>query len=763
MAKLSCILFLLVAQTAAAQLRGSRPSSQFELSESVQVDRADGTVLARLERVKACLAARQWDEAVETLRQVMESAEGKLLEVAPGHFVNLSDACQMQLAALPPEALKLYRRRIDPVAQEWYEKGVAGRDAKLLNNVVREAFASSFGDKALMALGEIYLEEGDFSAARWCWERILPVQIPPGEISTWPGYPDSALDPAAVRARLILVSVFEGSTERASDELSRFVRLHGDARGRLGGREVRYTAELAELLNKSKLLPRPTPMAEWPTFAGSPERGAIASAVIDVAMVQWRAKFAHPGSPAAEGAEAQPAIVASPTAPLAYHPVVDEGRIFVADENEVFGFRAESGRPAWGDSGPSIYRHAEDVPAPPPGTGLRIRHSPLYADDRRWAALRPNGRAYRQPRPAAGRGNLRRKHRLHRPSRRRQAAVARRGRGWLGIRWHADRQRCADVRGHAPRRHPPAGARRLFRHDDGPHALAAIYLRGRDPGRAEMPECMHDLLTFSGSTVYVNTNLGAVAAVAADTGRINWLSLYPRARRGDLAQLDPHWSRDLNPCLFDRGRLYVAPADSPRVYAFDAFTGQILWPGRHTDQMTGNPVQDPLDDVVDLLGVCGDHLIAGGHRLYWININGPRAGNIAHVWPEGPDRLGFGRGVVTSTQVFWPTRDNIYVFDPLSARLKKEIELGPLGVRGGNLTVVGGHLLITAGGELVMLGTRGTKEKPRPELVPTLRAGTHLTAALRPRNKMNAVASDPNMDAERPTNALRRGSVVTRE
>ena len=74
-------------------------------------------------------------------------------------------------------------------------------------------------------------------------------------------------------------------------------------------------------------------------------------------------------------------------------------------------------------------------------------------------------------------------------------------------------------------------------------------------------------------------------------------------------------------------------------------------------------MQDPLDDVVHLLGVCGDCLIASGHRLYWINIAGPRAGNIAHVWPEGPDRLGFGRGVLTETQVFWPTREKIYVFD----------------------------------------------------------------------------------------------------
>ena len=166
----------IVAPAAQAQIRVSTPSSQFELSETVQLDRADGAALAHLERAKACLAEHQWDEAVETLRQVMENAEGKLLAVTPWRYVNLSDACQMQLAALPPEALKLYRRRVDPVAQKWYEEGLARRDAKLLSNVVQRAFASSWGDKALMALGEMRLEEGDFSAARWCWERILPVK-----------------------------------------------------------------------------------------------------------------------------------------------------------------------------------------------------------------------------------------------------------------------------------------------------------------------------------------------------------------------------------------------------------------------------------------------------------------------------------------------------------------------------------------------------------------------------------------------------------
>ena len=46
-----------------------------------------------------------------------------------------------------------------------------------LLNVVEQTFASSWGDKALLALGDLAFESGDFAAARWYWERIIPHPI----------------------------------------------------------------------------------------------------------------------------------------------------------------------------------------------------------------------------------------------------------------------------------------------------------------------------------------------------------------------------------------------------------------------------------------------------------------------------------------------------------------------------------------------------------------------------------------------------------
>ena len=198
------------------------------------------------------------------------------------------------------------------------------------------------------------------------------------------------------------------------------------------------------------------------------------------------------------------------------------------------------------------------------------------------------------------------------------------------------------------------------------------------PGRGLLPQCTHNLLTLRGETLYYNTNLGAVAALSTPQGRLLWVSLYPRARRVDLLRPAAHWRRDLTPCLYRRGTLFVAPADAPAIFALDAGTGQMLW-------------RIDLEDATHLLGVGGDCLIAGGGRLYWIGLTGPRRGQLRGVWPDSEEKPGFGRGVLAGDSVFWPTRERIYVFDQRTAEPKRSIDLAALGVVGGNLVVADGR------------------------------------------------------------------------
>ena len=252
----------------------------------------------------------------------------------------------------------------------------------------------------------------------------------------------------------------------------------------------------------------------------------------------------------------------------------------------------------------------------------------------------------------------------------------------------------------------------MRRHDVRPQAMVACLdadtgrIRWRrfvcsaeTPARGTLPERSHNLLTLAGGMLYYNTNLGAVAALRADDGRTAWVSLYPRALTGDLSQPAAHWRRDPSPCLLDHGTLLVAPADSPRIFAFDAATGMMLW-------QTGTEVEDALG----LLGMAGDWLIAGGGRLYWIGLTGPNRGRVKHVWPDGPERPGHGRGILSGQDVLWTTRDKLYIFDAQTAQPRKVFDLSARRAAGGNLLVAPGCLLIATETGLTAVGPNARRE-----------------------------------------------------
>ena len=692
------IALVACARPASAQIGAFVPNTQYELADSVQLDEADSAVRSDLKRVKAYLDNRQWDEAVETLRGLMRNSASKLMPVSDRRYVGLREFGHLQLTGMPAEALALYRSRVDPLAREWYERGIATRDRRLLADVVRLALASSWGDDALLALGEMALESADYAAARSHWERIIPAEPPAEGPRTWLSYPDTKLDLAAVRARLVLVSILEGSTARAGDELARFKQLHGDARGRLGGVEVNYAEALASLLASSAAWPASIPHADWPTFAGSPWRERRAEALVDVGEPAWRVELSPP-APADDSSPRLPAIprVAEDAArPLSYHPVLSGGLLLVNTAAEILALDARSGRPAWGQESAAVFRDQREpghrLLENPPNTLGTARFTMSVFDGRLYARMGAGVTGCPGESPIdTGRGYL--------------VCLDLRAEGRLMWKIEPEEQ------GWAFEGSPVADSSSVYvamrKSDIRPQAHVACFdaetgrLRWRrfvcgaeTPARGSLFESTHNLLTLKRETIYYNTNLGAVAALDRGDGQVRWVTLYPRQRSGDLLKPPPHLSRDLTPCLYHAGTLLVAPADSPRIYGLDAATGQILW-------QSGSQ----LGDVVHLLGVAGDRLIASGYRLYWIGMGPAEAGTVRHVWPDGAEKLGYGRGVLSGDSVLWPTREAVYVFKSTTGRLLKTINLKSRGATGGNVLVADGRLVVATSNELIAFAT----------------------------------------------------------
>jgi outer membrane protein assembly factor BamB len=701
---LAVAFFVIGPRSASAQVGVVGHTGEFELTDAVQLDRADNATLASLERAKAHLADRQWTEAVETFRQVMENANHMLLGVTPQRYVSVRDYCSLQLAAMPHEPLSLYRSRVDPLARKWYEEGVATLNRVPLVNVVEHAFASSWADKAMLALGELALESGDYASARWYWERILPASPPAGTPRTWPAYPDTKLDLAAVRARLVLVSILEGSAARAREELAQFVRLHPNARGRLGGQDAKYSETLELLLADSDSWAKPSPTHDWPTFAANAQRNPPPAEPCDVNQVEWRLpiRTVEPTSKPVPRVGTAPRKPDDPASLLSYYPIVVGGLVLVCNRAEILAVDLATGKPPWGSSSAAIYRDQFDDSIAWSADPLEMlgasRHTLTVHDGRLYA---------RMGNPATGRP---------------QVAAAPVQPGAL-VFLDLDGQgrllrKIMPEEGWAFEGSPLADGPNVYvamrRNDIRPQAHVACFdaqsgtLRWRrfvcaaeNPARGMLYQRTHNLLTLHHDTLYYNTNLGAVAAISAHDGQIQWVSLYPRARHGDLFHLAPHWQRDLTPCLYNRGTLLVAPADSPRIFAFDAANGQIVW---HTGT--------EASDAVHLLGVVDDRLVASGDRLYWIELAGPSPGKVIRRWPDSNERMGFGRGVLSTDKLYWPARDRIYVFDARTAEPRRVIDLAPYRTTGGNLLIASGRLLIATAKELVALGQGG---KPKAE------------------------------------------------
>ncbi|HEY4309889.1 MAG TPA: PQQ-binding-like beta-propeller repeat protein [Pirellulales bacterium] len=746
-------------------------SSRFELSDSVEVPQADADTLSRLEQAKAFAGDQQWDEAVETLRQVMEKDLGRVIAASDRRYVSVREYCQMRLAVLPAQALALYRARIDAQAKRLFDDVVARHDVRALRDMLDQYFVSSTGDDALLALGDMALERGEHGVARASWEALIPTPpqsvprdafdrtiaddglaterreqlqrwyqpdsaIPPAVyrlrtdealtdetrrelVACWNdrnlppnrlAYPDSDVDLASVRARLVLVSILEGSLERAADELVAFTAMHASARGRLAGLEVNYVESLTALLAGAKDWQPSAAGRDWPTFAGAMSRSHCGPAALAPDVVLWSEPISLPKAPVTDSFYPSPRVAETKNELLSYHPIVVGNLVAVNTQHEIRIYDLRTGKPAWGGDA-VIFRPAEPIAERVHGTAstlgvarftLTAHEGFLYARMGDPLTTRPEDSVnYHQPSYLVGL-DLVGEGRLTWPPLR------------LEEKWAYEGS-------------PVTDGKRVFvalRHGTRPQSHVACYdaRTGRQlwrqfvasaetPSRGQSGECTHNLLTLVDDVVYVNTNLGAVAALAADTGHPLWIVRYPRAKKGDLNQRATHFYRDLTPCLYDRGRLIVAPADSESILAYDAATGLLLWE------------TNLANDVVHLLGVGGDALWASGEKLWRINV---MTGKVSYPWPEGPTPKGFGRGVLAGGKVYWPTVQAIHVFDQRTGQEQAPVMLEARGIHSGNLVAAGEVLVIASSDRLTALGPadysaagntlgQGERAKPRTE------------------------------------------------
>lgn len=737
-----------------------------ELSSNVELDEADAVTRGHLERVKRLIADGQWDETIETLRQVSDQRGDKVIALAPTYYVRIRDYCHRRFAAMPADALAIYRGQVDGQAKQWFEAGTERRDEATLHRIVDHFYCSSYGDDALWLLGEMALERGDYGAARSYWEQLI--EMPPfriavesfeslikdpklpkdeltlinrfyhrqegldhyelyferlvdpeltrlaavlrlrGIVGARLAYPSAEQPAAEVYARLILTSILEGSTAWAEARLRDLTSVYPEAKGRLAGREMNFVAGLTELLEESRSWPREDRSTDWRTFGGNPARNRMAVAAVDVGHVKWRRPLAPVAVPNSE--EPTRRAAEDRREALSYHPIVVGDKVFVNSAFQILGFDLKTGGPAFG-SDFTVYRPDTmmmDAGVMTAGATGVPRFTLTAHRDRLYARMGSSvTSAYSGDGQVRATGSFlvcldltaegRHLWTIHPPEER-----------WSfeGTPLADDRRIYVAMRkgGVRPQAHVAC-------YDAESKALLwrRLVCSADTPAQGTKDEITHNLLTLVGDVIYYNTNLGAVAALSKHDGEVRWLTLYPRAVDIELNQSTAHFQRDLTPCVYDRGTLYVAPSDSRYLLAVDATSGLLHWQTSYAA------------DVVHLLGTKGDYLYGSGEQFWPIHV---KTGKVGEVWPSETEAAskGYGRGALAHDQVLWPTRDSLVTFavqshehrtiflsdrDPSLRR--NELPHPSVELIGGNVVPAGDYLLIAGTDELLAFDRYGAE------------------------------------------------------
>jgi outer membrane protein assembly factor BamB len=624
----------------------------------------------RFAGIDRLIAAQMWADALDELQAILDTAGDDLVPVDAAHGIRARQLVHTRIASLPADALQRYRERVDGQSRSWLEQGAAAHDEAVLRKVVEDAFCSRPAERALELLGDLAFERGHFAQAESWWQLLAPEEdgLVPGQLA----YPRPERDPARVRAKQLMARHFAGRDAESTRQFESFKQKHGSARGVLGGQDGNYAEYLACLRSEAPV--SGDNRSDWSTFGGDAGRGCARRAAANVAErlgVLCRGgpayRIALPSFTAPEDEPALPEKILQRSEfsrSLAFHPVIVDGRLVVADATRVMSFDLR--RP--GDRGTELYSAGLSKDPLPPD----VRFTLTAADGYVYARLGP--KAIAEPRNDLVREVWRRESQIVCLS---WDAVPGRGHTvWAerGLSGSNARKRGRVVFEGAPLVRDDAVYVAATRFEGGRTITSILCYAARIPaGRTtgdETPEptllwnrdisevleadtrprFRHQLLTLAGPLVVCCTHAGAIVAVDATTGRTAWAARYA-ARPLAYEQLPP--LTDLAPCVFAAGRLYAAPADGDGILCLDLQTGRTIWQ-RHGI------------DVVHLLGV-------GHGRLIFASASGLRAlgaenGSDTDGWSHeartdyGKDgaRVGWtpaGRGLLAGDYVLWPVID----------------------------------------------------------------------------------------------------------
>jgi len=663
-----------------------------------------GTTRKRLSEAQQKMQAGRATEAADEWQRILDEAGDDLVLVRNNNFQPARKLVQQSMAALPADTLKAYQNRLEEPAKKLLDAGRRDRDPAPLRQLLDRYFISRPAEEAILLLGELLFERGDFRAAEQAWRLLLPTTSAE-ELS----YPSPKTDPALVKAKLLSAAIFAGDLGRAKADATLFAKEHPKASGRLAGTDGVYTDTIAKLLAAPPEVRDGRGPGGWTTFAGNPSRdGALAEPLLRISASAPTWRISYPRQPA-DKLNYRPASFPAAKS-LAFHPVVLDGIAYVADAGRIYSFdlktrdsrvafdaRALADHPDFSegelalpnllDADFTLTAHAGKLyarlgnaalPTTPaePGAGKSpvsylVVLQPLNLVDPPKNALTLKPLATLAP-PVGKLGQV----------------------AWEGAPLVAAGKlfaACSRIDDRGRWIHAVAC------YDDPPSAKPNWVVDVADTDAAT-PRQRHEVLTLAGGNVILSLPQGLAVALDGGTGKMAWAFRATPAAKAPANGLQ----QDLCPAVYAAGRVFFAPADSDKLYALDAETGRPVW--------EAGPMR-----VEQILGAAKNRVV--------VTIAGPQKGIRAYDIATGSDQeplgwrnhdvpdLGtYGRGLLTPDAVLWPTKQNLTMLSLADGSVRAQPKANPH----GNLAYAEGVLLVATPTELWGY-VLDRKEPPEPE------------------------------------------------
>jgi|694.fasta_scaffold02513_20 hypothetical protein len=741
-----------------------------------QIAEIDAPRVNQLQQVQSLVDSGQYSEAVELLQKIEDEGEGLLVEASRlpetsplvmARYTLLSEYChrlRMAWAVRAPQALELYRSRIDQQASQALEdlrESNEVRDAKKWFR--RYAGASSTKD-ALLWLGDMRLDRGEIQAARDCFLSLAPASrlvyeqpAVPGDIQPRRGsvatvrlleqcesnpdelvrlmgsvkdgrIPQPAEFPfvdkelgAAAWGRLIWCSLLEGDIARAEREFRVLESLYPEVRVQLStGKIGRTWVEQGKAwLEEAKAVAVAQSSGTASQFGGGKSRNL--SAKHDVRPLDWP-RWTHSWLRISAVMDRNPAglprVSEDAEALLPYHPVVAGDRVYINDLRKIYALELRTGK-TWPVAEPVLPLFdsglAEENILPLAYPLCGVPRATVAVDNQQlFARMGVGVTGWKEaPREAMGSISFLVGLDLAREGRLIEGfPIFLTGKTWTNCEFEGcplpvgDRLLvCITERSSVQIRRFVAA----FSRSSGKLLWRSMPLAaGMIDGASDANLVSYQMLSYADGTIYLNTNLGAIAALDAMDGELKWLVRYPRNQVDDAAYPESQRFRyrDLTPCLIEKDVIYCAPADRPEIFALDASTGDLLW----------STIPEHSADVVHLLSAGDGTLVTAGDRVVWFDTASGRSlasfpSGVAAKPSEGvAEPRGLGRPWCTQDWIYFPSRNQISVLSRKLDRSKTgaqaivsrdPILLASRASEGGNLVLAERWLLLATPSRLV--------------------------------------------------------------